>query len=78
MGMAFGIIMKMGALMLALYILKYFCQHFITAWGHIMGAKFDISELAHHGPEEVFISLIKIIGSFFILLSIDVKLTPRS
>jgi len=111
-GMALDIIMKIGALMLVMYILKYFCQYFITAWGHIMGARmeydmredifghlqklsfsfydnnktgqimsrivndlFDITELAHHGPEEVFISLIKIIGSFFILLSIDVKLT---
>ncbi|HWR60027.1 MAG TPA: ABC transporter ATP-binding protein, partial [Clostridia bacterium] len=88
------------------------CQYFITAWGHIMGARmefdmrndifnhlqklsfsyydnnktgqlmsrivndlFDISELAHHGPEEVFISLIKIIGSFIILLTINVRLT---
>lgn len=112
MGVAFDIIAKIGILMLAMYILKYFCQYFITAWGHVMGAKmeydmredifahlqklsfsyydnnktgqimsrivndlFDITELAHHGPEEVFISLIKIIGSFLILLSIDVKLT---
>ncbi|MGE5678091.1 MAG: ABC transporter ATP-binding protein [Pseudomonadota bacterium] len=111
-GMAFETIARIGALMLALYILKYFCQYFITAWGHIMGARmeydmrndifshlqklsfsyydnnktgqlmsrivndlFDISELAHHGPEEIFISLIKIIGSFVILLGINVKLT---
>jgi ATP-binding cassette subfamily B protein len=109
---AFDIIMKIGILMLAMHILKYFCQYFIEAWGHIMGARmeydmredifghlqklsftyydnnktgqimsrivhdlFDITELAHHGPEEVFISLIKIFGSFFILLSINVKLT---
>jgi len=112
LGVAFDIIIKVGAIMLALYVLKYFCQYFVTAWGHIMGARmefnmrrdifehlqklsfsyfdnnktgqimsrivndlFDISELAHHGPEEIFISLIKIFGSFFILLSIDVKLT---
>lgn len=111
-GVAFDIILKIGALMLVMYIIKYFCQYFITAWGHIMGAKmeydmredifshlqklsfsfydnnktgqimsrivndlFDITELAHHGPEEVFISIIKILGSFFILLSIDIKLT---
>lgn len=111
-GVVYGVIAKIGALMLAMYILKYFCQYFITAWGHIMGARmeydmredifahlqklsfsfydnnktgqlmsrivndlFDITELAHHGPEEVFISLIKIIGSFLILLSIDIKLT---
>lgn len=36
---------------------------------------FDISELAHHGPENVFISAIKIIGSFVILLFINVNMT---
>ena len=36
---------------------------------------FDISELLHHGPEDLVISLIKIIGSFVILINIDVKLT---
>lgn len=36
---------------------------------------FDISELLHHGPEDVLISAIKIIGSFIILINIDVKLT---
>lgn len=32
---------------------------------------FDISELAHHGPENLFISLIKIIGSFTFLFMIN-------
>ena len=32
---------------------------------------FDISELAHHGPENLFISLIKIIGSFIFLFVIN-------
>ncbi len=36
---------------------------------------FDISELLHHGPEDLVISVIKIVGSFVILLCIDVKLT---
>lgn len=36
---------------------------------------FDISELLHHGPEDLVISVIKIVGSFVILISIDVKLT---
>ncbi len=36
---------------------------------------FDISELLHHGPEDLVISVIKIAGSFIILLNIDVKLT---
>lgn len=109
---AFEVIIKIGAFMFGLNIIKYFCQYYITTWGHIMGARmeydmredifahlqklpfsfydnnktgqimsrvvndiFDISELAHHGPEEIFISIIKILGSFIILLGIDVKLT---
>ena len=32
---------------------------------------FDISEIAHHGPENLFISLIKIIGSFIFLFMIN-------
>ena len=36
---------------------------------------FDISEFAHHGPENIFISLLKIFGSFFLLLYIHVPLT---
>ncbi|URZ16455.1 ABC transporter ATP-binding protein [Clostridium felsineum] len=36
---------------------------------------FDISELAHHGPENIFISALKILGSFVILLMINVKMT---
>lgn len=35
---------------------------------------FDISELAHHGPENLFISLIKIIGSFICLFFINWRL----
>lgn len=35
---------------------------------------FDITELLHHGPENLVISFIKIIGALFILLSINVKL----
>lgn len=35
---------------------------------------FDISELLHHGPEDLVISVIKIIGSFVILLTVNVKL----
>jgi len=101
-----------GAALLIMYIIKYFCQYYITSWGHIMGARmeadmrtdifshlqrlsfsyydntntgklmsrivtdlFDISELAHHGPEDIFISILKIIGSFIILTSINGNLT---
>ena len=35
---------------------------------------FDISEFAHHGPENLFISLIKIVGSFVFLFLINWKL----
>ena len=35
---------------------------------------FDIAEFAHHGPENLFISLIKIIGSFVFLFLINWKL----
>ncbi|AJA48761.1 ABC transporter ATP-binding protein/permease [Clostridium pasteurianum DSM 525 = ATCC 6013] len=101
-----------GAALLIMYIVRYFCQYFITSWGHIMGAKmeanmrkdlfnqfqklpfsyydnnntgtlmsriitdlFDISELAHHGPEDLFISILKIVGSFIILSSINLPIT---
>ncbi|MEA5003739.1 MAG: ABC transporter ATP-binding protein [Christensenella sp.] len=36
---------------------------------------FDISELAHHGPENIFISALKIIGSFVLLMFINVPMT---
>lgn len=36
---------------------------------------FDITELCHHGPEDLFLSVIKIAGAFFILLNVDVTLT---
>ncbi len=35
----------------------------------------DITELAHHGPENVFISFFKLVGSFVILATIHVPLT---
>lgn len=35
----------------------------------------EVSELAHHGPEDLFISFVMIIGSFLILLNVNVPLT---
>jgi ATP-binding cassette subfamily B protein len=101
-----------GLILFGMYIIRYYCQYFITSWGHIMGAKmetdmrrdlfghleklsfsyydetntgklmsrivndlFDISELAHHGPEDLFVSLIKIVGTFVILGLINIKMT---
>ncbi len=101
-----------GTGLVIMYIVRYYCQYFITSWGHIMGARmesdmrqelfdhyqklsfsyydknntgemmsklisdlFDITELAHHGPENFFISAIKIIGSFILLAMINVPMT---
>lgn len=101
-----------GTGLIVMYIVRYYCQYFITSWGHIMGARmesdmrqelfdhyqklsfsyydknntgemmsklisdlFDITELAHHGPENFFISAIKIIGSFTLLAMINVPMT---
>ncbi len=95
-----------------IYVLKYFLNHFIQYWGHVVGVRMqadmrkkifnhlqklpfsffdenktgvimsriindlmEISELAHHGPEDLFISGIMIIGSFILLCSINVPLT---
>lgn len=50
-----------------------------TKTGHIMSRLVndlnDISELAHHGPEDLFISILMLAGSFVLLLGINVKLT---
>lgn len=35
---------------------------------------FEISEVAHHGPEDVFITLITLFGAFILMLTIHVKL----
>lgn len=35
---------------------------------------FDITELLHHGPEDVVISTIKLVGAFIILVMVNVKL----
>lgn len=47
--------------------------------GHIMSRIVndlrEISELAHHGPEDLFISLVMLVGSFIILIRIEWRLT---
>lgn len=35
---------------------------------------FEITELLHHGPEDILISIIKLFGAFFILLNVNTKL----
>lgn len=36
---------------------------------------FDVSELAHHGPEDIFLSILMFIGSFIVLSKISLPLT---
>lgn len=98
--------------LIIMYVIRAFCRYYVSAQGHIMGARmesdmrqelfdqfqrlsfsyydknntgemmsrvvsdlFDICEFAHHGPENVFISLLKIFGSFILLMYIHVPLT---
>lgn len=50
-----------------------------TKVGHLMSRIVndlrDISELAHHGPEDLFIAGLMLIGSFLYLMTINVQLT---
>ena len=46
-----------------------------TIMSRIINDLQEVSELAHHGPEDLFLSFVMIIGSFFMLISINVKLT---
>lgn len=41
----------------------------------LVGDLFDIAELAHHGPENLFISVLKILGSFVLLMMIHPTMT---
>ncbi|MFM9277538.1 ABC transporter ATP-binding protein [Paenibacillus jiagnxiensis] len=56
-----------------------FRHHDNTSTGQFMSRittdLFGISELAHHGPEDIVISLTRIVGSFFILVNINGTLT---
>lgn len=46
-----------------------------TIMSRMVNDLMDISELAHHGPEDFFLSVIMMIGSFIFLCSINVGLT---
>ncbi|HDU1159614.1 TPA: ABC transporter ATP-binding protein [Listeria monocytogenes] len=35
---------------------------------------FEIGEVAHHGPEDIFISIMSLFGAFFLMLNMNVKL----
>lgn len=49
-----------------------------TKTGHIMSRitndLFDIGELAHHGPEDLFIAVMTFVGAFVIMLTINLQL----
>lgn len=46
--------------------------------GHLMSRMVndlnEVTELAHHGPEDLFLSLVMLIGSFFMLLTVEWRL----
>ena len=46
--------------------------------GHLMSRMVndlnEITELAHHGPENIFLSTVMLVGSFFMLLSVEWRL----
>lgn len=50
-----------------------------TKTGHIMSRIVndlrEITELAHHGPEDLFISFVMLVGSFIILMNVEWRLT---
>ncbi|HAW15253.1 MAG TPA: thiamine ABC transporter permease [Clostridiales bacterium] len=105
-------ILNLGIILVALVVVQFFANFYISDIGHVMGAKmeynmrseifshyqklsfsffddqkvgqlmsritndlFEISELLHHGPENLVISFIKIIGAFIILMGISGYLT---
>lgn len=107
-----GVVLRAGALYLALRVIDAFANYYMSNRGHIMGAMietdmradifdhlqkmsfsyfsntkvgqimaritsdlFDVTEFAHHCPEEFFIAAIKITASFAILCSMNVWLT---
>ncbi len=106
------LIYQLGIFMVALVIVEFFCNYYVTYQGHVMGTYmerdirnelfehyqklsfsfydeqktgqlmtrltsdiFSLTELYHHGPEDIVISLIKFVGAFVILSSINLKLT---
>lgn len=46
-----------------------------TLTSRIINDLMEVSELAHHGPEDLFISIVMILGSFIMLGSINIQLT---
>ncbi len=46
-----------------------------TVMSRMINDLMDVSELAHHGPEDLFVSVIMFIGAFIALSTIDIYLT---
>lgn len=55
---------------------SYFDEHKTgDLLSRLTGDLMSVSELAHHGPENLFLALLMLAGSFFMLVRIDVRLT---
>lgn len=111
-GLTVGLVLRLGALYIALRIMDTAANYFMQSVGHIMGTHietdmrrdlfahlqqlphayysatkigqimsritsdlFDITEFAHHYPEELFITSLKVVVAFVILCGMNVPLT---
>ena len=55
---------------------SYFDEHKTgVIMSRIVNDLMDISEFAHHGPEDLFISLVTVVGAFIILCPVNIPLT---
>ncbi|WP_330371223.1 ABC transporter ATP-binding protein [Alkaliphilus transvaalensis] len=106
------LLLKIGAGLLILYIVRAILNYIVDYYGHVLGVRMEydmrkdlfshiqklsfnyfdntkvghimsrlvndlneISELAHHGPEDIFIASVTLLGSFIIMLRINWQLT---
>ncbi len=107
-----GMIIQMGIIFVAIYLIRIAATFVMSYWGHVMGTRIehdmrndlfehfqkmspefysntkvgylmsrlvgdlrDISEFAHHGPEDLFISFLMLFGSLILMLQKSVYLT---
>ncbi len=105
-------LVKIGFLLLFLYIIKMGLNYFVQYYGHLVGVGIqsnmrreifahmqklpfsffddnktgalmsrivndlmEIAELAHHGPEDLFLSLVLLVGAFIMMAGINIYLT---
>lgn len=55
---------------------SYFDEHKTgDLLSRLVGDLFDVSELAHHGPENIFLAVLMLTGSFIMLVRINLSLT---